>query len=145
MKKLSAILAAALIGSVASTVLQAKASVLSPWNKMVQNDIAGRQPVINYGFDGLWNSGNIIQLYTCAAAGTTTTTVPPGWYLLTVVNETTWICNATTCAVNDAGSNGTPLVVGTQLVVVYSAASTNISCRSTGATGNVTLTQLQAQ
>lgn len=85
----------------------------------------------------VYDSGAIVRFSSptnmtdCAANGSTTVSVPKGQYIMLITTEAATVCDGATCS-----SGGTTWVVGTQLPVFYDVATT-VSCKSTGATGDV--------
>lgn len=79
----------------------------------------------------------------CSSSGSAAQNVPAGNYLLSVLNEPVWICQASTCA----SPNGVVLPAPTLMLYTVTGSpgtTSSISCRSTGSTGNLQLTQAAA-
>lgn len=81
------------------------------------------------------NTSSTFALTGCAANGSTngTLSAPSGWrgrWLVTAAGETTYLCEAASCA-----ANGLPLAVGSYIELDYTG---SVSCRSSGATGALT-------
>lgn len=74
----------------------------------------------------------------CASGGSAAQTLTSRTYLLRVFDETTWLCFAasgSTCA-----SGGDRYPAGTVILVTLAPDQVSVSCRSTGSTGDATLT-----
>jgi hypothetical protein len=86
------------------------------------------------------DQGTIVTFTDCASGGSSAQTVTGSDYLVTVTDESTWICitaSASTCA-----SGGTKLPVGAMRLTIGNPATTkSVSCRSTNGGGDVQFTK----
>ncbi len=89
----------------------------------------------------LYPNATAYDFTDCAAGGSASQTVTPGTYLFAATTEDVWVCYATTCA---TGGRKFPAGVVFMLSVVLqpgAPAGQPVSCRSTGATGDIGLTR----
>lgn len=74
---------------------------------------------------------------SCGTGGGSAVSIPQGSYILNVVAEASWFCVAATCA-----SGGHLKEQGfSMLYKQTNSAAAQISCRSTGGTGKITLSK----
>lgn len=74
----------------------------------------------------------------CSSGGSSAQTIPEGTYLLTVTDESTWLCladTASTCA-----TLGTKYGSPFGMLLTVGRGGKSASCRSTGSTGDLQLT-----
>lgn len=82
------------------------------------------------------NTGSRFETTDCAAGGSSIgTTLANSKYLLRVTGEDTFICWAASCA-----AGGEKFPTGTIILLQFQTAQA-LSCRSTGATGDVIMTK----
>lgn len=84
-----------------------------------------------------WVYATTTDFANCGAGGSASNTIAAGTWQLGVFDETVWICYAATCA---AGGRRVP---ASTVLVVKVPSLTTISCRSTGATGDLEYTLLR--
>ncbi len=97
--------------------------------------------VVAFGGIVLYPNATAYDFTDCAAGGSAAQTVLPGTYLFAAMTEDVWICYASTCAT--AGRKLPAGVVFMLSVVLQpgSPAGQLVSCRSTGATGDISMTK----
>lgn len=75
----------------------------------------------------------------CSSGGSSAQAIPEGTYLLTVTDESTWLCtadSASTCA-----TLGTKYGAPFGMLLTVGRGGKSASCRSTGSTGDLQLTR----
>jgi hypothetical protein len=75
------------------------------------------------------------EMNNCAAGGSSSVAPVAGQYLFRVTTADTWVCWSGTCA-----SGGELFSAGTVFLLQVPSGGSTLSCRSTGANGNVVLT-----
>lgn len=89
---------------------------------------------------GIQLNQTVVKTFTnCEAGGSAAQTLTGGDYLMTVHDESTWVCladSASTCA-----SLGTKFPPGFAMVITINNAGQSVSCRSAGVTGDVEFTR----
>ncbi len=93
------------------------------------------ETAIPTGYD--WVYATVFDFANCTAGGSAAQSLTAGTYMLTVLTEPVTICYAATCA---AGGRTLP---ANSIVTIKVAATTSVSCRSAGSTGDLEYTKLQ--